>query len=124
MNSRILLLAAVVLSGSVSPAQTQGTRPPMTHGGAPAVSPDGSKIAFLSDRDGANDIYVIGSDVTGEARLTNTPEDEGQLRLIRRRQGASVHRLRERREPHLLDRSDGQEPEALGTVPAGPENLS
>lgn len=50
----------------------------MTHGGAPAVSPDGSKIAFLSDRDGANDIYVIGADGTGEARLTNTPEDESQ----------------------------------------------
>src|SRR5678815_1594354 len=48
------------------------------HGAAPAVSPDGSRIAFLSDRDGATDVYVIGADGTGEIRLTRTPEAEGQ----------------------------------------------
>ncbi|HYK42341.1 MAG TPA: LpqB family beta-propeller domain-containing protein, partial [Thermoanaerobaculia bacterium] len=47
------------------------------HAGSPAVSPDGSKIAFLSDRGGATDIYVIGADGKGEARLTHTPEAEG-----------------------------------------------
>jgi TolB protein len=50
----------------------------MVHGGAPAVSPDGSRIAFLSDRDGATDVYIISADGSGEARLTSTPETESQ----------------------------------------------
>ena len=50
----------------------------MIHGGAPAVSPDGMKIAFLSDRDGATDLFVIAADGTGETRLTSTPEAESQ----------------------------------------------
>jgi len=40
----------------------------------PAFSPDGSKIAFASDRDGAPgvyQIYVMNSDGTGQMRLTN-----------------------------------------------------
>lgn len=56
----------------------QAPAPPAIHGGAPSVSPDGSKIAFLGDRDGATDVYVIGADGTGETRVTNTVEDEGQ----------------------------------------------
>jgi len=47
------------------------------HACSPAVSPDGSRIAFLSDRDGATDIYVIGADGRGEVRLTRSPEAEG-----------------------------------------------
>ncbi len=90
MNSLVCLLAVLALGNplhaafrppspvSPLPAQAQAARPPMTHGGAPAVSPDGSKILFLSNRDGANDIWVISADGTGEARLTNTPEDESQ----------------------------------------------
>ncbi|MGH9398893.1 MAG: LpqB family beta-propeller domain-containing protein [Thermoanaerobaculia bacterium] len=50
----------------------------MTNGGSPAVSPDGSRIAFLSDRDGSTDLYVISADGGGEARLTRTPEAESQ----------------------------------------------
>lgn len=56
----------------------QASRQPPVHGGAPAVSPDGSKIAFLSDRDGADDIFLVGADGTGEERLTKTPEAESQ----------------------------------------------
>jgi len=65
--------AVVVRSGAgQAPAKTA------IRGGAPAVSPDGSRIAFLSDRDGATDIYVIGTDGKGEVRLTHTPEAESQ----------------------------------------------
>jgi TolB protein len=42
-----------------------------------AVSPDGSRIAFLSNRDGATDLYVIQADGGGTVRLTRTKEEEG-----------------------------------------------
>src|SRR5580765_3952186 len=90
MNGTVFLLGVLAaanalprVSGPASPAfllaaQAQGARPPMNHGSAPAVSPDGSKIAFLSDRDGATDIYIISADGRGESRLTNTPDVESQ----------------------------------------------
>jgi TolB protein len=39
-------------------------------GELPAVSPDGSRIAFLSNRGGTDDVYVIGVDGAGERQLT------------------------------------------------------
>jgi Tol biopolymer transport system component len=37
----------------------------------PAWSPDGSKIAFTSNRDGNLEIYVMNADGTGQHNLTN-----------------------------------------------------
>jgi WD40-like Beta Propeller Repeat len=45
--------------------------------GMSAWSPDGRRIAFVSDRDGSWEIYVMAADGTGQRRLTNTPVDEG-----------------------------------------------
>lgn len=39
----------------------------------PSWSPDGTKIAFTSNRDGAGDIYVMDSDGSNVKRLTKTP---------------------------------------------------
>lgn len=39
----------------------------------PSWSPDGTKIAFTSTRDGSGDIYVMNSDGSNASRLTNTP---------------------------------------------------
>jgi WD40 repeat protein len=39
----------------------------------PAWSPDGSKIAFTSNRDGNLEIYVMNADGSGQANMTNTP---------------------------------------------------
>ena len=39
----------------------------------PAWSPDGSRIAFTSDRDGGEDIYVMNADGSGVTRLTRGP---------------------------------------------------
>jgi Tol biopolymer transport system component len=39
----------------------------------PAWSPDGSRIAFVSQRDGNEEIYVMNADGSGQQRLTNDP---------------------------------------------------
>jgi Tol biopolymer transport system component len=45
--------------------------------GFPTWSPDGQRIAFVSDRDGGNwEIYVMDSDGAHRRRLTNTPEED------------------------------------------------
>ena len=74
--SLILLLPSalfgVVTQQAPSPAQPR----PVRNGSLPAVSPDGSRIAFFSNRSGTNDLFVIGRDGSGELQLTNTPENE------------------------------------------------
>jgi class 3 adenylate cyclase len=42
----------------------------------PTWSPDGSRIAFTSRRDGNREIYVMNADGTGQTRLTNDPADD------------------------------------------------
>jgi len=44
--------------------------------GDPAWSPDGSKIAFCTDRDGNGEIYVMDADGSGQVNLTNHPAEE------------------------------------------------
>jgi len=41
--------------------------------GSPSWSPDGTKIAFCSTKDGNAEIYVMNADGTGAIRLTNNP---------------------------------------------------
>jgi len=43
---------------------------------SPSISPDGSKIAFQSNRDGNNEIYVMNIDGTGQTRLTFNSESD------------------------------------------------
>ncbi|MCY4473859.1 MAG: hypothetical protein OXC83_00275, partial [Chloroflexi bacterium] len=42
----------------------------------PAWSPDGRRIAFVSDRDGDDDIYVMNADGSGVVRLTDNDADD------------------------------------------------
>jgi TolB protein len=44
----------------------------------PSWSPDGSKIAFTSDRDGNPEIYTMNADGSGVVRLTNEPRADYQ----------------------------------------------
>ena len=46
------------------------------HSGSASWSPDSSKIAFYSDRDGNGEIYTVNVDGTGLQRLTRTQADE------------------------------------------------
>ena len=43
---------------------------------APAFSPDGSRIAFVSDRAGNAEIFVMDADGTDVARVTNNPAQD------------------------------------------------
>ncbi|MGQ9627517.1 MAG: TolB family protein [Anaerolineae bacterium] len=44
---------------------------------SPAPSPDGSRIAFMSMRDGNWEIYIVNSDGTGLRRLTSNSANDG-----------------------------------------------
>src|SRR6266567_6359041 len=44
----------------------------------PAFSPDGSRIAFVSQRDGNAEIYVMNADGTGTTRIYNDPQPDGR----------------------------------------------
>src|SRR2546421_3932070 len=80
----LLLNTAPVTSGitaglpetqrSASPTPT-----PVPSSGQPIVSPDGSRIAFTSNRGGADDVFMISADGRNERRLTNTSESEGKF---------------------------------------------
>ncbi len=52
--------------------QTNLTNNPNNEGG-PTFSPDGSKIAFVSDRDGNFEIYIMNTYGSGQTKLTNNP---------------------------------------------------
>ena len=43
----------------------------------PAWSPDGSKIAFRTDRDGDREIYLMNADGSDKVNLTNDPAFDG-----------------------------------------------
>ena len=44
---------------------------------SPTWSPDGSRIAFDSERDGNLEVYVMNADGTGQTRLTDNPAADG-----------------------------------------------
>src|SRR4029077_11838039 len=66
--------ACVAQAASSQPSSPQAPSakpvPPIVHGGLPVVSPDGSRIAFSSNRDGNDDVFVISSDGSHETQLT------------------------------------------------------
>ncbi len=44
--------------------------------GALSSSPDGSTLAYTTNRTGNGDVYVIGADGRGRNRLTSSPDDD------------------------------------------------
>lgn len=44
----------------------------------PAISPDGSRVAFVSTRDGNPEIYVMDADGANLTRVTNDPQPDGR----------------------------------------------
>lgn len=52
--------------------QVQLTDRPLNVSWQPAVSPDGTKIAYVVEKEGHSDIHVMNIDGTGNANITNT----------------------------------------------------
>src|SRR6266446_9181973 len=59
-------------------AQLTKLTPDTTSASDPAFSPDGSRIAFVSQRDGNAEIYIMNADGTGSTRITNDPQPDGR----------------------------------------------
>jgi len=45
-------------------------------------SPDGKQIAFTSNRDGNNEIYVMNADASRQTHLTDNLADDGNPSLL------------------------------------------
>ena len=74
-NSDIYLLEADAALQGGQPALERLTTDPATDFD-PTWSPDGSQIAFRSQRDGNDEIYIMNSDGTCQVNLTNDPADD------------------------------------------------
>ncbi len=48
----------------------------------PAVSPDGSLVAYVSNEKGNNDIWLIGIDGSSKLQITSTPDDDREPRWL------------------------------------------
>jgi len=59
-------------------AQLTKLTPDTTSASDPAFSPDGARLAFVSQRDGNPEIYVMNADGTGATRITNDPQADGR----------------------------------------------
>jgi TolB protein len=78
-RTKFLLLGVLVFAHTYAArAQTIATRPApqIVNGALPSVSPDGSHIAFVSNRGGMNDMFVIAATGAREVQLTHSPERE------------------------------------------------
>jgi len=60
----------------------------------PAFSPDGSRIAFTSTRDGQPEIYIMDADGTSAGRLTNSPGADGDASFTADGQSVVFHSQR------------------------------
>src|SRR5438094_2158258 len=60
----------------------------------PAFSPDGSRIAFTSTRDGQPEIYIMDADGTSAARLTSPPGADGDASFTADGQAVVYHSQR------------------------------
>src|SRR6267143_2047285 len=60
----------------------------------PAFSPDGSRIAYTSTRDGNPEIYVMDADGTSAGRLTNSPGVDGDASFTADGQAVVFHSQR------------------------------
>jgi Tol biopolymer transport system component len=93
---------------------------PVVNGAQPVVSPRGDRIAFLSNRAGTEDVYVIGARGTGEQRLTHTPEAETGLQWSTGGREIVYSVFAEDTSRLYAIAPGGKNPRELGAVPGRP----
>src|SRR5215210_3175328 len=75
-TNRIHQVIAVGPVLTVGPAATSGCASARASGEGPDWSPDGQRIAFVCERDGNPEIYVMNTDGSGQRNLTRGRADE------------------------------------------------
>jgi len=72
------IVGIYVMSANGADAARLISSPTSTEYGNPAWSPDGTRIAFQSTRDGNEELYIMAADGTGVTRLTNNAVFDGE----------------------------------------------
>lgn len=81
----------------------------------PAISPDGSRIAFVSTRDGNPEIYVMDADGTNLTRVTSDPQADGRPAFTADGSGIVFQSLRSGKPQIWMAALDGGGARALTT---------
>jgi TolB protein len=85
--------------------------------GLPVVSPDGHRIAFLSNKNGTDDLYVINADGSKELQLTHTAEHESISGWTRDGKQLIFSVFKNNTSSIFAIDSEGKNQHLIGTVP-------
>ena len=89
----------------------------------PALSPDRTRIAFSSSREGSYDLYMMDADGSGLRRLTTDPGTEGEPAWTPDGTRLVYSSTRQGGQPQLyVLRPDGKPPHALTTEPGASQS--
>lgn len=89
-----------------------------------AWSPDGSRIAFGTDRDGNHEIYLTNPDGSGLVNLTNDPADDLEPAWSPDGLQIAFRSSRDGNDEIYVMNRDGSEPRRITTSPGGDEHPS
>jgi uncharacterized protein YjdB len=81
----------------------------------PSISPDGSRIAFVSTRDGNPEVYVMDADGSNLARVTSDPQADGRPAFTADGAGLVFQSLRSGKAQIYMAATDGTGTKALTT---------
>src|SRR5215475_15181153 len=85
LSAIIFLVGPSFFRGGAEAVETVPQTPPARYGSLPVVSRDGKRIAFISNRNGPDDLYVISPEGSNEQQVTNSPDAEANVAWSRDR---------------------------------------
>lgn len=121
-----LLTCLFLASGRSESVQQATTAVPVSvvNASLPNVSPDGSLIAFVSNRSGVEDLFVTSVDGKNEVQLTRTPERESPAGWSRNGKQVLFSTFKNDSSSLLAIDRDGRNQRLLATVPGRGPMLS